>query len=347
MKKSIRNAKKILAFTLAVFMGVSILGLSLNADAKKKSNAGTYAEGDDIAFGTLDGNIINWTILSYDDTTKLALVISRKSLSSASVASYRKSINYQYNSTGTKAGYVKWADNYWRGWCNQIFYEECFTDEEKAMIQKTTLTAKDAQTSLMNFYHDTTLDSYYLAGNVKNSMNMSIYNNQTTTSDYVFFLSTDEYTEYRDVIKYETKYNVWPLRTNAYDDPAQGLFANDATKLIDRKYYYLGDAVRPAMYVKLGQTEEELAAAEESTEDSDTSSESTEESTSETTDTTESTTSTTTATATTATAKASSSKSYANNGTNIGNITLPDDSTYSMRNGGTAQVALNLSYLNS
>nr|MCR5580963.1 Ig-like domain-containing protein [Pseudobutyrivibrio sp.] len=47
------------------------------------------------------------------------------------------------------------------------------------------------------------------------------------------------------------------------------------------------------------------------------------------------------------TAKASSSKSYANNGTNIGNITLPDDSTYSMRNGGTAQVALNLSYLNS
>ncbi|MBP5325767.1 MAG: Ig-like domain-containing protein, partial [Pseudobutyrivibrio sp.] len=35
------------------------------------------------------------------------------------------------------------------------------------------------------------------------------------------------------------------------------------------------------------------------------------------------------------------------NGTNIGNITLPDDASYSLSAGSTAQVALNMEYLNS
>ncbi len=361
MRRAIKVSKKILAFSLAVFMGVAVLGLSLQADAAKKKSSGTYAEGDDIAFGTLDGNIINWTILTYDDTTKVALIVSRKTLHSYSVLAYRDSINQMYLNSKSSAGYVKWEDNYWRGWLNQIFYQQCFTDAERATIQKTSLTEEAAQTSLMNFYHDTTLDAYYLAGNVKNSLNMNIYNNQSTTSDYIFFLSSDEYTEYKDTMKYETS-NTWPLRTNAYDDPAQGLFVNDATKLIERKYYYLGDGIRPAMYVKLGKTDEEKAAESGTdtastdtitTSDTTSSSSSSEASSSTNTTSTESTASTTTTATTTAstsstsTAKATSSKKYANNGTNIGNITLPDDATYSMSNGSTAQVAINLDYLNS
>ena len=357
MKRAIQRSKKILAFSLAVFMAVAMLGISLQADAKKKSSSSTYAEGDDIAFGTLDGKIINWTILTYDDTTKVALIVSRKTLFSNSVIAYRDSINKMYNTTKTTAGYVRWEDNYWRGWLNQIFYEECFTDAEKATIQKTTLTEEAAQASLMNFYHDTTLDAYYLAGNVKNSLNMNIYNNQSTTSDYIFFLSTDEYTEYKDTMKYETS-NTWPLRTNAYDDPAQGLFVSDTKKVIERKYYYLGDGIRPAMYVKLGKTDEEKAAEAEAS--SDTSSDdtivtsdnqSTTTTSTSTTNTTEATTTTTasntSSTSSSSSAKATSSKTYANNGTNIGNITLPDDASYSMSNGGTAQVAINLDYLNS
>lgn len=363
MRRAIKVSKKILAFSLAVFMGVAVLGLSLNADAAKKKSSNTYAEGDDIAFGTLDGHIINWTILTYDDTTKTALIVSRKTLSSYSVLAYRDSINQMYLNSNSSAGYVKWEDNYWRGWLNQIFYNQCFTDAERATIQKTTLTEEAAQASLMNFYHDTTLDAYYLAGNVKNSLNMNIYNNQSTTSDYIFFLSTDEYTEYKDTMKYETS-NTWPLRTNAYDDPAQGLFVNDAKKLIERKYYYLGDGIRPAMYVKLGKTDEEKAAeagtdtAEDTITTSDNQTKSASTSTNNTTSTTSTTTNTTTAantnTAATTTsssssssAKATSSKKYANNGTNIGNITLPDDASYSMSNGSTAQVAINLDYLNS
>ena len=361
MRRAIIVSKKILAFSLAVFMGVAVLGLSLQADAAKKKSSGTYAEGDDIAFGTLDGNIINWTILTYDDTTKVALIVSRKTLHSYSVLAYRDSINQMYLNSNSSAGYVKWEDNYWRGWLNQIFYQQCFTDAERATIQKTSLTEEAAQTSLMNFYHDTTLDAYYLAGNVKNSLNMNIYNNQSTTSDYIFFLSSDEYTEYKDTMKYETS-NTWPLRTNAYDDPAQGLFVNDAKKLIERKYYYLGDGIRPAMYVKLGKTDEEKAAesgtdtaSTDTITTSDTTSSSSSSSTSSSTNTTSTastdsatTTATTTAsTSSTSTAKATSSKKYANNGTNIGNITLPDDATYSMSNGSTAQVAINLDYLNS
>ncbi len=332
MKKAIRVSKRILAFSLAVFVGVAILGTSMSADAKKKST-GTYAEGDDIAFGTLDGNIINWTILSYDDTTKIAFLVSRKTLNSNSVIAYRDAVNKMYRDAGTTAGYVQWIDNYWRGWLNQVFYETAFTDTEKEMIQETTLEASANQLSLMNFYHDTTLDANYVASQVKNSLNMNIYNNQTTTTDYVFFLSTDEYTEYQDNMKFET-YATWPLRTNAYDDPAQGLFVNDSTKLIERKYYYLGNGIRPAMYVQLG------TPTTEDTDDSDDSSTDT-SSTEETEDTTTE-TATTTATATTV-----STKSYANNGTNIGNLTLPDDSSYTMRNGGTAQVAINMDYLNS
>ncbi len=422
MSKAIKKSKFILAMTLVAFISVAIIGTSIFAYAKGKSNKASFAEGDDIAFGTLDGHILNWTILSYDDSTKQALIISRTTLSSASITSYREAIDINYRSTGTKAGYVKWSENYWRGWLNQSFYENSFTPEEKAKIQKTTLSDADAKESLMNFYHDTTLDADYINRQTKNSLNQNIYNTQTTTSDNIFFLSTDEYTEYKDRIKYETSIPYsWPLRTNSYDDPAYGLYVNEATKLIEKKYFYTGTGIRPCMYVKLDKTDEEKKAEEgqnsgDANSGTNTGAANTNNGTNtaagNSTGTNQSTNSnaTNTNTANTNTAnnttnntnnqnnanganaannqnnanannagannqnangtantsaaaqtgannnanqtrqaaekRAIKTRSYANNGTQVGSIFLPYDASYSMVNGSTAQVAIDLEYLN-
>ena len=354
MKKTIYKLRVILAFSLAVFMAVSLLGISFDSQAaKKKKSTGSYAEGDDVAFGRLDGTIMSWTILKYDETTKVAFVVARKPLTSYTIKSYRQAIEKNYINTGTKAGYVRWSENYWRGWCNEVFYKENFTDEEREKIQKTTLTSEAAKASLMNFYHDTSLDAYYTANGKKNSLYMDIYESQTTSSDYIFFLSSDEYTEFKDNMKFETGYS-WQLRTNAYDDPNQGLFVDDSTGLINRNYYYSGDGIRPAMYVQLGDPEE--TTDDSSTTSSSSNKTSTTSSTASTTSSSSSTSQTTTnaATTTAATNTAANTsnttvkkKSYANNGTNIGNINLPDDSSYSMTVGATAQAAIDMEYLNS
>lgn len=337
--------KSIGALMLAVIMCSGLLINPIEAEAKKKSSGdGTYAEGDDIAFGTLDGSVMSWTILTYDDTTKTAFIVARKPLVSKTVVSYRKAIDAHYASTGTNAGYVRWSENYWRGWLNEVFYNQCFNDAEKEMILKTVLPEDDEKKSLMNYYHDTTLDAYVVAGNVKNSLNMAIYNSQTTTADYIFFLSSDEYTNNKDKMKFETKW-LWPLRTNAYDDPNQGLFANDTDGLIYRMYYYSGDGIRPAMKVKLGEVEESTESTDSSSSKASSSSSSTKSTSSSSTSTAS--TATTTETKTTAKATTVSTKKYANNGTNTGNVTLPDDSSYTMTNGSTAQVAIDLEYLNS
>ena len=364
MPRLYKRLKRILAITLVVFIGVSCVGLSLSAKAKSKSSKdAAYAEGDNVAFGRIDNNLISWTILSYDDSTKTAFIVASKGINSITITNYRRAIDSMYRSSGSKAGYVRWAENYWRSWCNEYFYNNCFTEDEKARIQQTTLTANAAQNSLMNFYHDTTLDAYYVANKTKNSMYMDVYNNQTTTTDYIFFLSSDEYTEHKDKIKAQTL-TTWPLRTNAYDDPNQTLFVNDSTKLIERGYYYGGDAIRPAMYVNLGGLVEEdtSTTTDTTTTSSTTTSSSTNTSTSTTTDTsstssasttTTDTSSTTDSSSTSSTTSSSSSqkavtqKSYANNATNIGNINLPDDSSYSMKSGSTAQVAIDMNYLNS
>ena len=354
MKKTIYKLRVILAFSLAVFMAVSLLGISFDSQAaKKKKSTGSYAEGDDVAFGRLDGTVMSWTILKYDETTKVAFVVARKPLTSYTIKSYRQAIEKNYINTGTKAGYVRWSENYWRGWCNEVFYKENFTDEEREKIQKTTLTSEAAKASLMNFYHDTSLDAYYTANGKKNSLYMDIYESQTTSSDYIFFLSSDEYTEFKDNMKFETGYS-WPLRTNAYDDPNQGLFVDDSTGLINRNYYYSGDGIRPAMYVKLGDPEETTddssATSSSSNKTSTTNSTASTTSTSKTdaqATTTASTTNTATNTAASSTNTTVKKKSYANNGTNIGNINLPDDSSYSMTVGATAQAAIDMEYLNS
>lgn len=364
MGKTIKTLKRILTLTLVIFMATALIGLSLNANAKKKSGSSTYAEGDDIAFGTLDNTIINWTILTYDDTTKIAFVVARKTLTSNSITSYKQAIINSYLQSGTSAGYVQWANSYWRGWLNEIFYYNSFTEAERAMIQKTELTTADAQKSLMNFYHDTTLDSYYVANKVKNSLNMNIYNNQTPTSDYIFFLSSDEFTANLDKMKFETTAQ-WPLRTNSYDDPAKGLYVNDTTKLVDRQYFYMGTGIRPAMYIQLGEPEAQTDSSDSTTTTSATTDTASTKSTSTTTESTTTTTASTTSETTTASTDTSAtttstssqtstsstsggnSRKYANNATNIGNINLPDDASYQMGAGSTAQVALNTEYLNS
>ena len=356
MRKTINRLKRILTLTLVIFMGTALIGVSLNADAKKKASSSTYAEGDDIAFGTLDNTIINWTILTYDDTTKIAFVVARKTLTSNSITSYKQAIINSYLQSGTSAGYVQWADSYWRGWLNQVFYYNSFTEAERAMIQQTPLTTADAQKSIMNFYHDTTLDSYYVANGVKNSLNMNIYNNQTPTNDYIFFLSSDEFTDNLDKIKFETTAQ-WPLRTNSYDDPAKGLYVNDTTKLVDRQFFYMGTGIRPAMYIQLGEPEATTDSSTDSTSTTATTTDTastkstadttTTNSTSDTTATASTTTSTAATTSTTQKASGGSSRSYANNATNIGNINLPDDASYELSSGSSAQVALNTDYLNS
>ncbi|SFH68276.1 Ig-like domain (group 2) [Pseudobutyrivibrio sp. OR37] len=348
MKNRIYRFKRFVAISLAALMVATVASPSIISEAaKKKSSGPTYAAGDDIAFGHLDGSILSWTILNYDDTTKTALVISRKGLNSKSIVDYRRAIENVYKIAGKPPAYVRWSENYWRGWLNDTFYKNCFTDNERAKIIKTTLTAEAAKNSIQNFYHDTSLDAYYLANGKKNPMFMDIYESQTTSVDHIFFLSTDEFTTYKDTIKFETA--IWPLRTNAYDDPGQGLFVNDTTKLVERKYYYSGDSIRPAMYIRLGVPEADDSASK----DSKTATSTNKTTDKKTTETASTTKSTATATDTTKTAKATTStkktakKSYANNGTNVGNITLPDDAAYTLKPGGTAQVALDMDYLNS
>ncbi len=347
MKKRFGILKKIISFSLVAVTCLSILS-PMEVEAKKKTGGkGTYAEGDNIAFGTLDGSIVNWTILTYDDTTKIAYIVARNPLTSRSIQDYKEAINKQYYTTKTTAGYVRWSENYWRGWCNEIFYNQSFTEAERAMIQKTTLSEKDAQNSLMNYYHDTTLDGDYVNSKVKNSLNMNIYNTQTTTSDYIFFISSDDFTNYKDKLKFETNYT-WALRTNSYDDPVFGLAVSDSKKLIYKQYYYGTDGIRPAMYVKLEEPEATDSSTTEtnSSDKSSTTKDTSSTSTTETAKTTATTTAATT-TSTASTTKATTKKKYANNGTNTGNITLPDTSSYEMSPGTTAQVAIDLEYLNS
>ena len=217
------------------------------------------------------------------------------------------------------------------------------------MIKKTTLSEQDAKNSIMNYYHDTSMDAEYVQGKAKNSINMAIYNSQTTTSDYIFFLSSDEYTAHKDTIKNDTLL-VFPLRTNTYDDPVFGLFGNDTDKLIHKMYYYAGDSIRPAMYVKLGEVEEE--ASDSTSTDKNKSSNTKTDTANKTTDTkntanTKSGTNTSTAATTTTEKKTESTRKYANNGTNEGDIILPDDSDYTMKPGAVAQVAIDMDYLNS
>ena len=342
MKNRFGLLKGIFAFTLAVIMGMAFLTMPAEAATKKKSSGATYAEGDDIAFGNLDGAKLHWTILTYDDSTKTAFVVARNSIASTSVIKYQQAIGEQIKKSGKSVGYVRWSENYWRAFCN-LMYKNCFTKDERAKIKKTSHSSEDEKNSVLNLYHDTTNDGEYINSKVKASLIMDVYDTQTMSSDYLFFLSSDEYIAYKDTMKYESN-RVWPLRTNFYGDTKCGCVVKDSDKLIYKANYYYGDGIRPAMYVKLGDPDEESADDTKTDTKTDSKTDTKTTTANKTTQTTTNTTNTNT------TAKTTTSKkkgSYANNGTNTGNITLPDDSAYSMRVGGTAQVAIDMEYLNS
>jgi hypothetical protein len=205
----------------------------------------------------------------------------------------------------------------------------------------------------MNFYHDTSIDNDYVKnGNVKGSLNMDIYESQTPSTDYLFFLSTDEYVQYKDKIKTEAQ-GYWPLRTNSYDDKESGLFVDDTKQMVEKGYVYGGDSIRVAMYVKLGVPEE--TTSDSTSKDTKTSKTTDTKSTTKTSTTTNTASNTTTNTSTATSQKASTSKStkassskkYANNGTSVGNIYLPDDSEFVIPTGANAQIAIDMDYLNS
>ncbi|MCR4694045.1 MAG: Ig-like domain-containing protein [Pseudobutyrivibrio sp.] len=353
MKKTRKVLNK-LKVSAAILLVCAVLLPSFAFAKSSSSKDAAFVAGDEVALGFLDGLPISWTVLEYDDSTGKALVITSKALDSKAVKSYQQTITDYYTNSPTPAGYVTWEKNYWRGWCNQILYKNCFNDSERARIQKTTISKKSQQDSLMNFYHDTTNDTYYLQNGYKNSLNMQTYETQTATTDYIFFLSVDEYLNYASLIKNRTV-GVWPLRTNAYDDPAQGLVVNDGTKLIERRYYYGACGIRPAMYVTLKEEDKEADSSDESTATSSSSISSKSSSTANATATSSKTSSNASTQATATSSSASnasavipkSSKSYANNGTSVGSINLPDESEFSMPRASVAQVALDLDYLNS
>lgn len=370
--RNYRCAKKLIAFLCLInILTTGLLASSIDVEAAtKKSSSTSYAAGDNIAFGYLDDSLINWTILSYDDTNKVALLISKKTLKSTTIQKYKTAIAKKYQNSSP--GYVQWKDNLWRAYLNEIFYKNAFSDTEKEMIQDTDITASSNQLSVMNAYHDTSTDYYYTVNGYKNSLNLKIYNNQSASTDKVFFISFDEYTAYADTIEFGSS-DEWPLRTNAYDDPVKTLFVDESHEhQIVRDYHYSGTGIRPAMYVQLGEPESTDENSSDSSSSSSTSSSSSSSTSSSSTSKNSSTASAAAAsTSSSNTNSASSSnssksastssstsassvkkRSYSNNGTNSTSssstkITLPTDSQYSLSKGGTVQTALELDYLNS
>ena len=349
MKRFHLFSKKILPLMLTiafVFSSMSASHIALAATTKTAD----YKAGDNISLGTLDGKPINWTILSIDTTTRQALVVARTPLMSVSVTNYKAQI--ASTSAGNSSSYTPWASNLWRAWLNGPFYQNCFNDAERALINATTLTKESQQQNIINFYHDTKLDAYYLNNNkTKNSMNLSILNNQIETTDYLFFLSSDEYSSYKDKISTDIK-GTWPLRTSAYDDPVKILYVDDSKQLIYRMYTYDAglSGVRPAMKITLASTATTSTSTTATTTSSDTST--TASTTSSTSDTSSSSDTASSSTTTTSSNQTTSRRQYANNAndssTATGNtINLPSDSQYSLKKNGTALVTLDLSYLNS
>ncbi len=381
--KPVRNRIFTLGFVL-LFTATTLFS-PLAADAKGKSGSADYKAGDNICIGKLDKVPINWTILNFDAKTREALVVSKTPLYSISVRNYKSDIAANYR--GKSTGFVQWANNYWRYWLNSTFYDSVFTPTEKQMIVPTNISVASHQSSILNFYHDTTLDSYYLSHDkTKNSLTLAIYNNQQASTDNVFFLSSDDYTNYKDKINTEQK-GIWPLRTNAYDDPVKSLYVNDTKGLIDRLYTYDSalSGIRPAMTLKLSDAPVEQdkskekstatnttadanasTAKAEDTKDTSSNKEKNEDKTSEEKDTgktqTNSKAKTQTATSKKSTSNTKSKnkatqrfrRSYSNNAKDIstaaksGNtISLPNDANYSMKKNSSASIALDLGYLNS
>lgn len=347
-------AKKVISYTLLLQLIVFMAASPLEVHAAGKGS-NDYKAGDNIAFGNMDGVVLNWTVLSFNTTTREALVVATYPYNTKSVTSYKNDI--AKHCRGKKMGYVPWSDSFWRYWLNSTFMTS-FNEAEKAMIQPTTITVQSHQNSIMNFYHDTSLDQYYLDNDkTKNSLNMAIYNGQKESTDYVFFLSSDEYTSFKDKIPTD-RGGVWGLRTSAYDDPVKSLFVNDKTKTISRLYTYDGSisGIRPAMIIKVGDAIEATTPGVEKKKSSTDAATDASKDAAKTEDKTKTADNKAKTADTTDTSKKSTTKTkkknYANNATDSASTTetkivLPSDNCYSMKRNGTVKVTLDMNYLNS
>lgn len=355
MNKIKRFTTSYIALMLAVVLVGSIFSSStVFAASKSKSSGSDYTEGDKVYIGEIDGEALYWTVLKYDSATGVALLITKDPLNTPTIRAHREALEAAAPD-GKARGYVNWANNNWRNWLNNEFYNTVFNEEQRSKIQKTSNTKSMAQDSIMNFFHDTTLDADYIRNGVKNSMDLDIYNKQVSSSDKLFFLSSDEYTEFKDLINIGSGWAVWALRTNSYDKKNSTLCVDETNgNLIDSFYTYDNNSIRPAMYIKLKDLETESTDTEnaETVSKDDASKDTNKKDTSSKND-----SSTTNKTNTSSGNKGASAsavirrRSYANNATDISSsttskISLPDDASYTIKKGDKAQVTMDLSYLN-
>lgn len=333
LKKAITAWIILVAMGLCVFTDVPYV----SATGKTKIETDDYIIGDKIAFGSMDNKDLYWNIVEFDKKTRAATVVSAVPLTTASIAAEMKAIKAVYPKSDSQ-GYVNWGTNIWRKWCNEIFYTYVFNSAEKKMIQKTSLSRVKNKDSIMNFFHDTSLDADYEASDKKESLDLDVYETQTATSDYVYFLSFDEYAKFKEHITMETGSTAaWPLRTNSYYDMCKSVFVlEDLEGSCGSRYTYDSNSIRVAMHIVLPPKEEELPTSTNKNGAIGT---------------TGSGTTSTGASGNTTGKKTVARQNYKNNGkdsSSVGTnkIVLPDDGSFDMGKNAQTNVTIDMSYLN-
>ncbi|MCF0131371.1 MAG: hypothetical protein HUJ71_06560 [Pseudobutyrivibrio sp.] len=199
---------------------------------------------DRIKFGEIDGHDIEWVVLDFDSNTRRALVVTSDILATKSVQEYKNAL-YQVYPDPTKTGLVNWNNSYWRKWINSTVYNNCFTDNNKKHIHKTTFSVSENQDSLMQYFH--AAEGGDPASESGQAMDIDIYYNQVSTKDYLFFLSYEQYVTYKDKIPQAS--GSYLLKTNSfYDVHRTAAVVGDHVESI---YNYTSDGIRPAMWIYL------------------------------------------------------------------------------------------------
>ena len=185
MKAKTRKLKtKLTALLLAVLMisaGVVYVPQFAKAD--------DFDQGvpDRINFGKLDGLDIEWTVLEFDKNTRRALVVASVVWDTKSVQEFQRAL-YQVYPDPSKSGFVNWNNSYWRNWLNDSVYNNCFSDNDKKHIHKTTFSVAENQDSIMQYFHDAeNKTESSVTEEQEKAMDIDIYYNQASSSDRIFF----------------------------------------------------------------------------------------------------------------------------------------------------------------
>ena len=244
MKAKTRKLKtKLTALLLAVLMisaGVVYVPQFAKAD--------DFDQGvpDRINFGKLDGLDIEWTVLEFDKNTRRALVVASVVWDTKSVQEFQRAL-YQVYPDPSKSGFVNWNNSYWRNWLNDSVYNNCFSDNDKKHIHKTTFSVAENQDSIMQYFHDAeNKTESSVTEEQEKAMDIDIYYNQASSSDRIFFLSYEQYMKYKDKIPKSD--STYLLKTNSfYDMNRKAAVKGDKVSSI---YNYTG-GIRPAMWIYL------------------------------------------------------------------------------------------------